>query len=111
MIDRVDAENRIERAVVERERLTRVWSDETRPPLETGLARKPLSSCHSIIEQLDTNDLASRQLGKGTAGPPDPQATSNSREDAPSLSCRPNRSSSLRVSQLFWPTSSPNAAR
>src|SRR5262249_39055598 len=64
MIDRVDAENRIERAVVERQRLIRVGSNEAHLPLETGLAREPLPSCHCIIEQLNTNGLASRQLGK-----------------------------------------------
>ena len=64
MIDRVDAQNRIERAVHERKRLTRVCSDEAHLLLETGLTRKPPSRRHSLIEELDTDDLAACQLGK-----------------------------------------------
>jgi hypothetical protein len=55
-----------------REHLTRVCSREARLVLETCFAREPVSVPHGLVEELDTNDLASRQLGKvqgGAAGP------------------------------------------
>ena len=72
MIDRVDAENRIERPVLERKRLARICPGEADPALETGLARKPPSIRDGIVEELDTNGLASGQPGEVKGGPAGP---------------------------------------
>jgi hypothetical protein len=58
MIDRVDADKRIEGAVLERERLARVCLHETRTRLKARIVREPGRLRDRLLGELDAHHLA-----------------------------------------------------
>lgn len=61
MIDRVDANDRIESALIKRERLACVRLAKGRSVLQSSLARAPVCVRDRLVVQLDPDNLASRQ--------------------------------------------------
>src|SRR5438876_11599746 len=64
MIDRIDADNRIEPTIVEWESLACVCLREASPPLKSRLARASVSIRDGLVVELDPDDLASGQPDK-----------------------------------------------
>jgi hypothetical protein len=61
VVDRIDAKDRIERAVFERKRFARVGLEKRRPPLKASLLRATSPLRDRLVGELDADDLAPGQ--------------------------------------------------
>src|SRR5262249_13714845 len=74
VVDRVDADERIEGAVLERERLARVCLQEARTRLQARLVREPRRLRDRLSGELDADNLAARPPGDVQHGATRPAA-------------------------------------
>ena len=111
VVDRVDADERVEAAVVEGQRLARVDANEAGALGEPCRAAAALAAAtpSSWRSTPVTRQPVSRTMNR--AGPPDPLATLNTLVDASRPSaCEEGCGTHRRFNHQFWPISSPRAS-
>jgi len=111
VVDRVDADDRVERLVLEGEPLARVGPLEMR---SLGEPRSRAASFPAATPVACMSTPVTRQpvfAAVNSAVPPDPLATSSNSLEGPSSSHSQKARSSSAVSHEFWPMSSPHVSR